>query len=928
MVFEPTMNASVATKAILAASSPSNCRRPTEASRIVLLACVVMASASLITPNAAAQIATNTTRRVQFRERGLRDYHLATPTNAPRPSWIQAERGEGKGKVELGNRVILELEPGIPLASVLSTQEVSSVRAVRPNLFILQAEDSISAAATAESLASKQGVVTSRPVMRRQLQKHAAYGATPNDPYFSEQWHLDNRGSDENLAGPTLNARGAWPVTKGERVLVGIADDGVQLDHPDLSQNASGNPHHNFFKGTSSGSPYSSDANHGTSVGGLISARQNNAVGISGVAPDVGIASWVIFGTSSLDGSETIASDEQLMDMFQYASNSVAVQNHSWGSATTELLALDALSDTGIENAVLHGRNGKGVVIVRSGGNGREDLMDVNDDGYANDPRVVAVAAIRKDGRACSYSSKGACLLVGAPSGDVIDTDGDGISDSVDPEAPDIYTTDRTGTAGYTTTGSGDRANYTGFNGTSASSPQVAGIAALLISANTNLSYRDAQHILIQSAKHYDLTDPDLKTNGAGFRFSHNAGFGVPDVGFALELAKAWSNRPAATETTATSATKVTIPDDALRVICVGNGMSSTLTNIRCLPSFGPHPDAATRALPLVYVGQANSDLAVDLTGKAALIQRGTSYFYEKIERAAKAGAAFAIIFNNTGTTAIQAMGATDYVPIPAVSIGKSDGEALRDFIAGNPSTTAQLVLTPAIRQFNVTSPLICEHVGVRLKTTHSGRQDLRVTLVSPMGTRSVLQAINTDSSSGPADWTYWSTQHFYESSYGTWRVEVSDERNTTINTTPFSSSPATGAVSYAQIIIQGVAITDTDHDGLDDKWEQTCFGSLNYGPKEDPDTDGFNNAREQVMGTNPSIANNPFGVELALWKQGYWRLSWPSWDECNDIVQASESVGGEWIPLTNCAGSLPYAEWIIPQSKEHQFFRIERGIP
>jgi subtilisin family serine protease len=926
MVLNPQMNASVATNAILTEAGASDSGRPTKAPRIVLLACVLLASASLFSASAAPQTATNTVRRVQFRESGLREYHIAEPEDATHPTWIRAERGDGKGKVELGNRVILELEPRTTLASVLSTQDVSSVRMVRSNLFILQVADSISAATTAEFLASKQGVVTSRPIMRRQLQKHGTYGAAPNDPYFTEQWHLDNRSSDGNLAGPTLNVRGAWPFTKGEQVLVGIADDGVQLDHPELSQNANGNPHYNFFKSTSSGIPYGSDANHGTSVAGLISAKQNNAIGVSGVAPNVGIASWVIFGISSLDGSETIASDEQLMDMFQYASNSVAVQNHSWGSATTELLALDALSDTGIENAVNHGRNGKGVVIVRSGGNGREDLMDVNDDGYANDPRVVAVAAIRKDGRACSYSSKGACLLVGTPSGDVIDTDGDGFSDSVDPEAPDVYTTDRTGTAGYTTTGSGDRANYTGFNGTSASSPQVAGIAALLISANTNLSYRDVQHILIQSAKHYDLADPDLKTNGAGFRFSHNAGFGVPDVGFAVQLAKAWSNRPAVTETTAANAAKVTIPDDALRVACAGSGISSTLTNIRCLPSFGPHPDIATGVLPLVYVGQANSDLTVDLTGKAALIQRGTSYFYEKIERASKAGAAFAVIFNNTGTTAIQAMGATDYVPIPAVSIGKSDGEALRDFIAANPSTTAQLVLTPAVRQLNVTGSLVCEHVGVRLKTTHSSRQDLRVTLVSPMGTRSVLQAINADSSSGPADWTYWSTQHFYESSYGTWRLEVSDERNTTINTTPFSSSPATGAVSYAQIIIQGVAITDTDHDGLDDKWEQTYFGSLEYGPKDDPDADGFNNAREQVMGTNPTKANATFGVEMALWKQGYWRLTWPSWDGCDDIVQASDGAEGGWTTLTNCSGSLPYAEWIIPQSKEHQFFRIERS--
>src|SRR5262249_40721452 len=139
------------------------------------------------------------------------------------------------------------------------------------------------------------------------------------------------------------------------------------------------------------------------------------------------------------------------------------------------------------------------------------------------------------------------------------------------------------------------------------------------------------------------------------------------------------------------------IPDDALRVLCAAPGISSSLTNIHSLPSLGAHADDPTPVLPLVYVGQANSDLTTNLQGKAALIQRGTSFFRDKIARAAQAGAAFAIIFNNTGTTELQLMGATDYSAIPAVSIGRTDGEALRDFIAMHPETTAQLQLTPVV---------------------------------------------------------------------------------------------------------------------------------------------------------------------------------------------------------------------------------------
>jgi len=48
------------------------------------------------------------------------------------------------------------------------------------------------------------------------------------------------------------------------------------------------------------------------------------------------------------------------------------------------------------------------------------------------------------------------------------------------------------------------------------------------------LTCRDVQQILILSSRHFDLADPDLRTNGAGFRFSHNVGFGVPDAGRAV----------------------------------------------------------------------------------------------------------------------------------------------------------------------------------------------------------------------------------------------------------------------------------------------------------------------------------------------------------------------------------------------------------
>lgn len=889
-------------------------------------ALMALVFATAITARAAG---TNAYRAIEFREPHPTRYVLVSPGQrlshgaVAGEQWTRVRREDGAAAetLELGSRVVLELEPGADLQRVIAGQDLVLSRVIRSNLFILQETDSLAAIGVSEALSLRDGVAASRPVIRRPLRRHNAYAAAPNDPFFDRLWHLENRGSDGNLAGPDLNIRAAWPVTRGEGVTVAVADSGVQLTHPELSGRVVNGLHYNFYERVADGSPYTAGEAHGTAVAGLIAAEADNSVGVAGVAPGARLASWVVFGDSL--GVETAASEEQLMDMFQYGLNSVAVQNHSWGNASLRQQRLGLLEENGIARAITVGRGGKGVVMVRAAGNSRDELMNGNDDGYVNDPRAIGVAAVRKDGRACSYSNPGACILVGAPSGDVIDSDGDGFTDGEDPDAPGVLTTDYTGSGGYAA-GTGTSGDYFAeFNGTSASAPQIAGVVALILSANTNLTSRDVQQVLLLSARHYDLADPDLRVTGSGLRFSHNVGFGVPDAAVAVDLAKAWSNRPAPTRVAVSNSTSTLIPDDALRVISTGAGLSTTLTNIRCLPTGGLHPDTASPALPLVYVGQANEDLTVNLTGKGALIQRGITYFSEKIRRAANAGASFAIVFNNAGATNIQAMGGTDYVPIPAVSINQNLGEALRGRLATGAVIHTRLQLSPAARQFNVTNTLLCEHVGIRIKTTHTSRQDVRVTLVSPSGNRSVMQAINFDSGSGPADWTYWSVAHFYESSAGVWRVEVSDQRSSLVPTSSSTLSPAIGYLTYAELIVTGVAITDTDRDGLDDDWEHRYFGGLLYGPKDDPDQDGWINAREQILGTNAAQASPGPTVDIAAWKPGYWRLSWPARESGSYSLLGSDSLWPPWRTLTNRPGSFPVSEWVVRSTNSHGYFRV-----
>ena len=324
-------------------------------------------------------------------------------------------------------------------------------------------------------------------------------------------------------------------------------------------------------------------------------------------------------------------------------------------------------------------------------------------------------------------------------------------------------------------------------------------------------------------------------------------------------------------------------------------------------------------------MGEATKEIAKDVAGKGVLIARApaggapdsANLFRNKIQRAADAGAAFAVVANSRDGDALLQMGGTDFSPIPAVMIGQNDGDALRALLAANATVRAQIHLATASASFTITNSLLCEHVGVRVTTDHPSRSDLRITLVSPAGTRSVLQQINSDTSPGPAGWTYYSTHHFYESSAGAWTVFISDEN---INNT--------GSVTGLELAIFGVAIKDADRDGLDDDWEQQHFGNLSAGPRDDPDGDGYSNMQEQILGLNPLAAETPFNVDIAVWNSNYARVTWPGVTNRNYEVLVGNEPLAPLALRTNLPGNFPEVEWFTPTaSLTNQFLRV-RSVP
>ena len=346
-----------------------------------------------------------------------------------------------------------------------------------------------------------------------------------SDPIYNNQWALNNTGQENGSPGVDIKAEKAWAFLQhynnntGDSIRVAVIDNGVE-DHEDL-RNASGSSRvlPGFPELFGSGSPNQDKQWHGQACAGIIAAS-HNGLGVAGIAPN------------SLIVPIRVTRDIYNIT-FSYWRIKKAI-NAAWKSYNAQILSISwskpesDLINQALDSALVYGRAGKGCIItVSSGNNGSQVQYPATRTG------VIAVGAVDRCGNRAGKSN-----IVETcdswPSDIYDDASAYGPKLSVVAPGTRVYTTDRMGDAGKTDS------SYTLFSGTSAACPHVAGVAALILSVNPNLTHAQVKEIIEKTAQKvggydYTIDDTILHPNG---KWNIQVGYGMVNAFKALAETK------------------------------------------------------------------------------------------------------------------------------------------------------------------------------------------------------------------------------------------------------------------------------------------------------------------------------------------------------------------------------------------------------
>ena len=383
------------------------------------------------------------------------------------------------------NKIIIKLKSNISIKDEINKLDILeySIEPSLPNMYIVSFSSKVDVFTISNVLSGHNGVEYCVPDFVNTIHY--------NSPSTINQFNVQQWGIQNNITHIDANVVPAWGITQGDSTIkVAVMDMGVYLNHPNLAGNLVPGYDATLTPDGALNGNCVFDSPHGTMCAGIIAAHPVSGNLMSGVAPNCKIMPIRI---SLVDA--TYIPDDALCRAFGYAYNNNAdIISCSWESDS------EILEDI-ISNVTTNGRNGKGIVVVASSGNDNTNVLQ----NPASLQGVISVGAITRGGERwiSSYSN----------------TEGSNYGSSLDMVAPgdSIYS------CFYGQSNLGDRPTiyYNTVSGTSFAAPFVAGAAALLLSANKDLTLEQVTEALFTTCR---------KLSGFSYSNSFCAPYGSRDL--------------------------------------------------------------------------------------------------------------------------------------------------------------------------------------------------------------------------------------------------------------------------------------------------------------------------------------------------------------------------------------------------------------
>ncbi len=180
---------------------------------------------------------------------------------------------------------------------------------------------------------------------------------SPDDPRLNQQWQYSNDGTN-GVAGADMEMYPAWDFAtggitmSGDTIVVCVIDDGINGNHPDMKENMwvnhneipnngqddDGNGYTDDYRGwniTTNNDDVWSGGGHGTPVAGIIGARGNNGIGVSGVNWNVKLMSVDYVSANEANALSSYAYAYTMRKLYNQTQGKkgayIVATNASWG---------------------------------------------------------------------------------------------------------------------------------------------------------------------------------------------------------------------------------------------------------------------------------------------------------------------------------------------------------------------------------------------------------------------------------------------------------------------------------------------------------------------------------------------------------------------------------------------------------------------